>query len=132
MDEQDYGATADHPALAAEDVDYQGMQTKHGTEKGSIDGGGANPGDLAAIKKFMSIDSIVDYKDEGDLRQIMEFAHKEGVETDGDLAMWLKKLQIKLGTPEMGQSRVKQILHYLDIDHRVEELLKEQRGFTSY
>jgi hypothetical protein len=118
-----------HPALPAEDPRYDGIDVLDSDEKGDLRGGDL-PGDLAAIKRFLSVETRVSYQDEGDLRKIMDFASRQGVVTDADLGVWLKELSLKLGTPSLGETRVKQMIHYLDLDDRINSLVREQSAYV--
>lgn len=119
---------ADHPALAAEHIDYAGVKAADSHLKGD-EGGPGVPGDLAAIKRFLDVESRINTQDEGKLREILRFAQNQGIDTDDELSVWLKKLTLQLGTPELGMSRVSQLINYLDLDERIERLSNEQRSY---
>lgn len=59
----------------------------------------------------------------------MDHAKRQGIETNDELGVWLKKLKMQLGTPELGGSQIKNIMHYLDLDQRAESILREQQSY---
>lgn len=80
--------------------------------------------DLMPLKKMFDIAGN-NFRDNKNLETILGWAQSKGI-TDRDIMkLELRRLEMKLGAPELGESRVARLARYLLLDGKVNNALKE-------
>lgn len=76
------------------------------------------------LKQFFGITDAYDTGYGNDLDYINQWAGKKGLKME-DMLLELKKVEMKLGSPMPGENRWHRVKHYLSLDEKLTDTLKE-------
>jgi hypothetical protein len=88
-----------------------------------------NEVDRFPLKKYFGIDETFDSGWGEDLDTINKWGERRGFKTHEDMLLELKKIEIKLGTPSLGENRVTRLKNYLTLDEKLGSVLKEMEAY---
>ena len=84
--------------------------------------------DVLPLKQFFDLKGN-NYKLDKDLRIIMGWGMERGLKDRASLFTELRRMEMRLGAPELGESRVGRLARYLVLDGRVNNTLKEMSAY---
>ena len=79
------------------------------------------------VLRFFHADFNADTKDLDKMKDIADWAYRD-VETAGDGLMKLKHLEIKLGQPNGGETRIDKLHRWIALQERIDEMRKKQEA----
>lgn len=80
------------------------------------------------VKQYFDIDYADDSQSKN-VEVIKNWAREKGFNDKETLRFELKKLEVKLGAPDLGEKRTAKIARYLELDRRLGDTLKEMELF---
>jgi hypothetical protein len=84
--------------------------------------------DLIPLKQFIG-QKEYDYEDEKWLGGIVSWAKERGIKSREDLFTEIKKVELKIGSPSLGESRLKRLHGYFELDRKLGSILKELEAY---
>lgn len=84
--------------------------------------------DFIPLKQYFEIDAV-NRDDDKYLRSILEWAREKGFASKDDMHAELRSLELKLGSPELGEKRTTRVARYLELDRQLSSTLKAMRQF---
>lgn len=84
--------------------------------------------DLIPVKQYFGIDAADTVQDKH-VRVILDWAKGKGLSDRSALNTELRKLELKLGAPELGERRTVRVARYLELDRRLEATIREMSSF---
>lgn len=81
------------------------------------------------IYKYMGVDFFdSDDKMQVELKDIHDYARSRSNGMPGDMIQKIEELEIKLGHPQIGQSRLAQLTNYIRVQRNITDLMKQKRA----
>lgn len=80
--------------------------------------------DLIPVKQYFDIDAT-DTAQDKHVRIILDWAKSKGLSDRSALNAELRKIELKLGAPELGERRTVRLARYLELDRRLESTIRE-------
>lgn len=84
--------------------------------------------DLIPLRHYFGIETG-DSRSDDKLRFIIDWAKKRGIKSRGDLFAELKKYEMRLGEPNLGETREGRLYRYLRLDQQISDLFKEMEAY---
>lgn len=94
----------------------------------------SNEADRVPLKQYFGITDAYDSGYGNDLDYINQWAKNKGLKKE-DMLLEIKKVEQKLGQPMVGENRYHRVKHYLSLDAKLTDTLKEmaahERGWSN-
>ena len=84
--------------------------------------------DLLPLKQFFDIEKS-SYKDDKDLQLILGYLQSKGVNSRDDMNITIRRAEMKLGAPQLGESRTGRLARYFVLDGKLNSTLKELQSY---
>lgn len=79
---------------------------------------------LIPIKQYFDLDANDTTQDKY-VRSILAWAKSKGLSSRSDLNTELRKLELRMGAPELGERRTVRLSRYIELDRRLSDTIKE-------
>lgn len=84
--------------------------------------------DLMPLRKMFDIPGN-NFRDNKNLETILGWAQSKGIADRDVMRLELRRIEMKLGAPSLGESRIAQIARYLILDGKANNALKEMQSY---
>lgn len=87
--------------------------------------------DFGPILDFFDMDRPL-LQEKNDIRELHNWAVGEGAKTRSEILQKIKELDIQLGAPPTGESKIRRMLNHISISRQIKELEKEREAYVYY
>jgi hypothetical protein len=84
--------------------------------------------DLIPVKQYFDLDAN-DTSQDKYIESILDWAKSKGLTDRHDISTELRKLELQLGSPELGERRSVRLSRYLELDMRLSSTIKEMNSY---
>lgn len=96
----------------------EGAESELGADQSEID--------LMPLKRMFD---VTDNSQDKNLEVILGWAQSKGITNRDDMRLEIRRLEMKLGSPDFGESRASRLSKYLILDGRLNAALKEMQTY---